>query len=62
MTDHCKNCRFWERVAGKQETAIGEFGECHRFPPTPAKFPRINAEQWCGEWRRRWEQESIERN
>ena len=45
MGEECGNCKFYE---GGREA--GEYGFCHRFPPTDGERPEMSAHDWCGEW------------
>lgn len=45
----CETCMWWEASTK----------HCHRFPPTPdanvgseLSFPLINANEWCGEYKK----------
>lgn len=56
MAEMCKNCKFVEELTGR-------FYRCRRYPPTlhpdnaqmncGAKYPLVEASQWCGEYKRK---------
>jgi|GEM_PF-1206655 len=63
---NCDGCVFFESTDyGTDDAGVDHaFGECHRYPPTPihgssdrslrfAKFPRVAADTWCGDFRSR---------
>lgn len=51
--EYCSNCKFFRPI----EASPTRGGECHRNPPNlehvsgMGKFPRVNREDWCGEYR-----------
>lgn len=53
MTESCENCRF----SHKTERALEAFDCRIRGPrenhPIKPPFPRMNAEDWCGEYQRK---------
>jgi len=61
-TKQCKDCKwFW--VSEKDEFGTSTL-ECRRYAPrilhgsgagwSDTKFPKINHDDWCGEWRKKW--------
>ena len=75
----CGSCDYFEHI-GDMDRSMDGWGACKRFPPvkthrTPrdhessltheAKFPLVNHQEWCGEFRlafglNRWEVEKKE--
>lgn len=53
--DQCGNCRYWKQIESIH-------GYCRRYPPmigqespalyVNAQFPIMQANDWCGEWRK----------
>ena len=52
----CENCRFW------QSSKSSRRGDCRRYAPRPgtqvgtqgpARWPRTNHDDWCGEFERK---------
>lgn len=49
MNEKCKNCKFWEahQPADRVSEPLG--GDCRRNSPI-ATWPKVNKNDWCGEF------------
>lgn len=55
---NCSECKFWKETDDKFPPV---YGQCRRRAPRAAeiRFPPTHSYDWCGEWRKRNEGNSI---